>query len=67
MLTLGCEEMRIVLRDLYKQHAFEYGSSLPDRLLDFARALGVYGFDIHHSEANPEWKGYAKKEYTEFL
>lgn len=59
--------MRIVLRDLYKQYAFEYGTSLPDKLLDFARAVGVWGFDIHHAEANPEWKGYSKNEYAQFL
>lgn len=59
--------MKIVLRDLYKQHAFKYGTSLPDKLLNFARALGVYGFDIHHPEANPGWKGYGKDEYSQFL
>ena len=59
--------MRIVLRDLYKQYAFDHGTSLPDKLLDFARAVGVWGFDIHHAEANPEWKGYSKNGYTQFL
>jgi mannonate dehydratase len=59
--------MKVVLRDLYWDIAKKVGTSIPDILLEFAKALGVWGFDIHHPELIPGWKGWKSNEYEIFL
>jgi len=59
--------MKVVLRDLYSTFAEKVGTSIPDKLLEFARAIGVDGFDIHHPEFIPGWSGYEDRAYKIFL
>jgi mannonate dehydratase len=59
--------MRVVLRDLNRNIAVEAGTSLPDKLLRFAKAVGVEGFDVHNPDLIPGWAGYGEAEYGPFL
>jgi mannonate dehydratase len=59
--------MKVVLRDLYRELAVKVGTPLPDKLLEFAKAVGVDGFDIHYPDLIPGWQGYEREKYGPFL